>query len=504
MRRLVERGEVVESDFLFGRKSRGAIRPALQCAAVVVLQVRPGAHGPQPFWLTAGFFFTLAIFFAFLLAFGTVLRAYRNRGAIGPAGDESAPRPAAAGESAFASASVQAVIQRLREQERELEKLHKEVKDRAAETERLTEAVTRQMPTGLLLVNATGMIRLSNPAAEQTLGVGALQYRRYSDVLGAGSPITQLLETCLREGRTYQREEVEHRNGAGEVRHLGLSISPVKRDANRVAGALCLLSDLTELTGLQRAVRLKESLATLGEMSAGIAHEFKNSLATISAYAQLVLQEVQPGEVADNAGKILKEARALTHVVTEFLRFARPLEVMPGSVATGPLVERVVAEARESHPRVEFQAAGEFPSVAGDEGLLRQALLNLVRNAAEAVCEFRREGSPAGHVVIRGEPVGGAAAHLGAPVQPGERVAGHATLRIVVADDGPGIPRDVLPKLFLPFYTTKPDGTGLGLAVVQKIAVHHGGSAEARNLPGGGAEFILTVPTNPPEPGAVA
>src|SRR5208283_3832491 len=78
VRRLVERGEVVESDFLFGRKSRGAIRPALQCAAVVVLQVRPGAHGPQPFWLTAGFFFTLAIFFAFLLAFGTVLRAYRN------------------------------------------------------------------------------------------------------------------------------------------------------------------------------------------------------------------------------------------------------------------------------------------------------------------------------------------------------------------------------------------------------------------------------------------
>jgi len=468
------------------------------------LQIRPRTHGPQPFWLTAGFFFTLAIFFAFLLAFGMILRALRNRGAGIPAGDGPAPRPAAAGESAFASASVQAVIQRLREQERELARLHKELKDRAAETERLTEAVTRQMPTGLLLVSATGMISLSNPAAEQTLGVGALQYRRYSEVLGAGSPITQLLATCLREGCTYQREEVEHRNGSGEVRHLGLSISPVTRDAKRVAGALCLLSDLTELTALQRAMLLKESLATLGEMSAGIAHEFKNSLATISAYAQLVQQEAPPGEVAENAGKILEEARSLTHVVTEFLRFARPLEVLPGSVATAPLVERVVAETRDSHPRVEFQTTGEFPDVAGDEGLLRQALLNLVRNAAEAVSEYRREASPAGHVVIRGECVGAAGAHLGASQPPGERGAGHAMLRIVVADDGPGIPQDVLPKLFLPFYTTKPDGTGLGLAVVQKIAVHHGGSAEARNLPGGGAEFILTVPTEPQKSETVA
>src|SRR5208282_1608932 len=474
--------------------------------------------------LTAGFFFTLAMFFAFLLAFGMILRAVRDRDTANPAADGPPPRPAAAGESAFASASVQAVIQRLREQERELARLHKEVKDRAAETERLTEAVTRQMPTGLLLVNATGMISLSNPAAEQTLGVGALQYRRYSDVLGAGSPIAHLLEICLREGRTYQREEVEHRIASGEVRHLGLSISPVTRDAKKVAGALCLLSDLTELTALQRAVRLKESLATLGEMSAGIAHEFKNSLATISAYAQLVQQEAPPGEVVENAGKILQETRALTHVVAEFLRFARPLEVSRGSVAIGPLVERVVAEARERHPRVEFQTAGEFPNVAGDEGLLRQALLNLVRNAAEAVCEFRREGSPAGHVVILGEytnEVGGPGARTVADAQtapPGAGAEGasrnggtplhpslrHGMLRLIVSDDGPGIPQAVLPKLFLPFYTTKPDGTGLGLAVVQKIAVHHGGSAEARNLPGGGTEFILTVPMESQEPEAVA
>jgi len=443
---------------------------------------------PQPFWWTAGFFFTLALFFAFVLALWILFRAAKKRGAGGLGADEAAPRPAAAGDTAFASASVQAVIQRLRAQEQELQKLHREAKERAAETERLTEAVTRQMPTGLLLVNATGMINLCNPAAEQTLGVGALHYRRYSDVLGAESPFTKLLETCLREGRTYQREEVEHRTVAGDVRHLGLTISPVTRDSKKVAGALCLLTDLTELTGLQRAMRLKDSLATLGEMSAGIAHEFKNSLATIAAYAQLVQQEAPAGELSENAGKILEETRTLTRVVTEFLRFARPLEVSRGSVPLAPLVERVVAEAREYHPRVECRAEGEFPAVTGDESLLRQALLNLVRNAAEAVSEFRREGATAGHVVIRGERT---------------EVAGRGMVRVVIADDGPGIPEDVLPKLFLPFYTTKPDGTGLGLAVVQKIAVNHGGGAEAKNLPGGGAEFILTLPGEAAPGGAV-
>jgi len=458
-------------------------------AAMAQMRAPARAPAPQPYWLTAGFFFTLALFFALLLGLWIVLRAVRGRGVKEEGDMDVSPRPAAAGESAFAAASVQAVIRRLRDQEQELQRLHREVKDRAAETERLTEAVTRQMPTGLLLVSATGVISLSNPAAEQALGVGALPYRRYTDVLGENAPITQLLASALRDGRTYQREEVEHTTNMGEVRHLGLSISPVSRDTKKVAGALCLLTDLTELTTLQRAVRLKESLATLGEMSAGIAHEFKNSLATISAYAQLVQQEAPPGEVAENAGKILQEARTLTHVVTEFLRFARPLEVSRGSVALGQLVERVVAEARESHPRVEFRAEGTFGGVTGDESLLRQALLNLTRNAAEAVCEHRREGMPAGHVVIRGERLEG---------------GGRSWMRMTIADDGPGIPEDVLPRLFLPFYTTKPDGTGLGLAVVQKIAVNHGGSAEARNLPGGGAEFILTVPAEAAKPEVVA
>jgi len=454
-----------------------------------LLQVFLSPSGGPPFWMNANFFFGLAVFFGLMLLLRFVFRNLRGRGPSEENLDQPLPRPAAAGESAFAAASVQAVIRRLREQERELDRLHRELKARASETERLSEAVTRQMPTGLLLVNAHGLINICNPAAEQTLGLGALQYRRYSEVLGPESTLTRLLEACLREGRTYQREEIEHRTASGTVRHLGLTISPVTREENKVAGALCLLSDLSELTALQRTLRLKESLAALGEMSAGIAHEFKNALATISAHAQLIQQEEPSREVAENAAKILQEARTLTHVVTEFMRFARPLEAASGTAALEPLVERVIAEARESHPRVEFRSEGNFPAIPGDESLLRQALLNLVRNAAEAVSQFRREGALAGHVVLRGELL---------------EAAGRPALRIVVADDGPGIAPNDLEKLFLPFYTTKPDGTGLGLAVVQKIAVQHGGSAEAQNLPEGGAAFMLTLPAGAPEAQTVA
>jgi len=143
-------------------------------------------------------------------------------------------------------------------------------------------------------------------------------------------------------------------------------------------------------------------------------------------------------------------------------------------VDLAPLVARVVSEVREAMPGVTIAAEGEFGEVAGDEGLLRQALLNLVRNGAEAVA-----GQPDGRVWIRGKYL----EQGGQPVQV-----------VAVLDNGPGIASEELPKIFLPFYTTKSQGTGLGLAVVQKIVLQHGGTVEARNRAEGGAEFLLTLP----------
>ncbi len=463
---------------------------------------------------------TLFVLIVAVVAMVILVRRYFHSGSPSAPqqGDWSGPQAAADNPSAFMTASMQGVIEKLRAQEKELARLHLVAQERAQESERLTEEVTRNMPTGLLLVNATGAIGSSNPAAEQALRVSALRYRSYRDVLGADSDLSAMLEQCLREGKTFQRAEVEHVTADGEARRLGVTISPIFRPGrggrkivraraedpevtpdSRPSGALCLLSDLTELVALQKQIRWKENLANLGEMSAGIAHEFKNALATVSGYAQMIRSEAPSDDIRESAERILDQTRSLTHVVTEFLRFAKPLEISYETVAMQTLVERVASELQETAPQGTVAAEGAFTDVPGDEGLLRQALINLVRNGIEAA----REAGATPRVVISGTI---------------EELAGRDWQRIRVADNGPGIPERDLPKIFLPFFTTKSEGTGLGLAVVQKIALQHGGSIEARNQAssgaapggtsgatseasagaaggaGGGAEFLLWLP----------
>jgi PAS domain S-box-containing protein len=417
-----------------------------------------------------------AIFF-FLRKFFQSTREEQTQEAV-------AETPRVGNPSAFMTASMQGVIKQLREQEKELERLHKIERERAEDTARMSEEVTRNMPAGLVVVNATGIISSANPAAEQVLGTRGLGFRRYSEVLGEKSELTRLVAACLANGNIFRREQVKHDTPGGETRLLGVTISPIRRGAEKISGAICLLTDLTELAALQEQVQLKENLAALGELSAGIAHEFKNALATISGYAQMIQAESATGEVAESAERILEQTRNITHVVTEFLKYARPLEISSEPVALEPLIERVSAEISEAVPQVKIRFEGPLACVPGDEGLLRQALLNLARNAAEACAD----APGGGKVVIRGEYV---------------QHEDLATQRVTIFDNGPGIAAADMQKLFRPFFTTKAKGTGLGLAVVQKIIVQHGGRVEARNRPEGGAAFIVTLPACAGVPEAV-
>src|SRR5438309_7952634 len=310
---------------------------------------------------------------------------------------DAAPRTDNA--SAFMAASMQAVIKKLKEQEKELERLHHEERDRADLTERLSEEVTRNMPAGLVVVNAQNIITSANPAAEQTLGHRGLNFRRASEALGERSDLSRLIGECLTTGKIFRREQIEHRDAAGDIRQLGVTISPIRKDNDDVSGAICLLTDLTELASLQKQMQLKENLAALGELSAGIAHEFKNALATISGYAQLIQSEPTAADTPENAAKILDQTRSITHVVTEFLRYARPLEISEEPVALRLLLDRIACELKELQPLVQITVDGDFAEIAGDEGLLRQAFLNLARNAAEAAAS----NSPNPAVILRGE-----------------------------------------------------------------------------------------------------
>src|SRR6266404_4722178 len=432
----------------------------------------PQQHGVPFPWL----FFVMT---ALILVGSLGLAIFLLRRTLGQYGGNEIPQhdsvPRAENVPAFMTASMQAVILKLREQEKELERLHKAERERAENTARLSEEVTRNMPAGLIVIGANGLISGTNPAAEQALGIQGLVFRRFSEALGESSTLTGLIQQCLAEGKIFRREQAAHIAPDGSHRELGVTISPIRRGEQKATGAICLLSDLTELASLQKQMQLRENLAALGELSAGIAHEFKNALATISGYAQMIQSEPNAADTLENAKKILDQTRSITHVVTEFLRYARPLEISEEPVELRVLLDRTACEILELQPKVRISIEGTFSEIAGDEGLLRQVFLNLARNAAEDATS----NSPNPAVSLRGETADSSE---------------DRTQRIRILDNGPGIPIEALPKLFRPFFTTKVNGTGLGRAVVQKILLQHGGQIEAQNRVGGGAEFNVRLP----------
>src|ERR1700722_10409746 len=170
-------------------------------------------------WILGGIFLILA------LLGGAFLLLYAMRRMVPGARDSNTSEsfsssPSTDNPSAFITASMQAVIQKLRDQEKELAALQKRDRERAEQTEKLSEAVTRNMPAGLLLISSAGLITSANPAAEAALGVHALSYRRYMEALGTQSPLANLLAKCLAEARTYRREEIEYATPDGELRRL--------------------------------------------------------------------------------------------------------------------------------------------------------------------------------------------------------------------------------------------------------------------------------------------
>ena len=232
---------------------------------------------------------------------------------------------------------------------------------------------------------------------------------------------------------------------------------------------MCLFTDLTAVVELEEQLRLKEALARLGELTAGLAHEFRNGLATIHGYGRLLDPQTLPDQARTCVEGIRAETTALGEVVTNFLRFARPEQMTLAPVDLRAVITRAMEDVPGATGVV--TVSGEFGIVQGDDVLLRQAFSNLIRNSVEA-CEY------AGRV-------------------PAVNVSGLRTrdaLHVTLDDNGPGFTDEALRKAFQPFATTKATGTGLGLAIVQKVVVSHNGSITARNSATGGAQFHIRLP----------
>jgi two-component system, NtrC family, sensor histidine kinase HydH len=379
-------------------------------------------------------------------------------------------------ETAFMAAALEQAVSQLREQERAMSR-------RAEASERLSSQIVENLTSGLLVVGADGRVRTLNPAGRRLLGMPESDWTGpYREVLAGAPPLADLIGECLATGQPIVRRAI--RIPSAGAAFIGVTVSPMREDsahagdeaaAESVHGVVCLFSDLSAVMELEEQLRLKDSLARLGELTAGLAHEFRNGLATIHGYSRLIDPEKVPAEYRPYVAGIRGEADALGEVVTNFLNFARPAELTLTPVDMRVLAERAADEIRAEVEtrRGSVKVLGEWARVHGDEVLLRQALSNLCRNALEACADAGR--SPVVTIEAAPDPVNG-------------------VLRLTVSDNGPGIDPGLGDRVFQPFVTGRRHGTGLGLALVQKIVVTHNGRISAGRSEAGGAALQMALP----------
>ncbi len=368
------------------------------------------------------------------------------------------------GESAMLSMALQDALTKLKQQERDSAA-------RAEASERLSGQIVEGLTSGLVVVDRAGLVQSVNPAARRILDLaGDGLGKPFRDVLAGAPALADLIAEALKEASPIVRREISLGDGQ---HYLGVTVSPITAAGGEMQAAVCLFTDLTSVVQLEEQLRLKEALARLGELTAGLAHEFRNGLATIHGYGRLLDPQALPEPARTCVEGIRAETSALGEVVTNFLKFARPEQLALAPVDLGAVIRRAVDDLPAAAAATTIE--GTFATIDGDDVLLRQAFSNLLRNSLEA-CQDA--GVPPS-ITIHGDVTS-------------------ADICIVFEDRGPGFDPDALSTAFTPFATTKASGTGLGLAIVQKVIVSHNGHITAGNHAGGGAQFRIRLPLASP------
>ncbi len=354
------------------------------------------------------------------------------------------------------------------------------------ELQLLNQSIISSMTSGLIALDGERRIALFNPAAEKLLRVegAAVLGRPLQEAVPLLSPHLDRLATDagIRKAADPVRDVfLESQNN--EPVHLRLSISGLKLPEGGRAGHILVLQDVTHSRRIEEEMRRMEGLALVGQLSASVAHEIRNPLASISGAIQLLKEGADEGVKERLLGIISREIDRLNHLVRDFQVFARPRRAVPADCRLDLLIQETLDLIRNNpvwNSRIEFRPLFRPPlRLVTDPEQLRQVLWNLFLNACEAM--------PQGgflELQISADP--------SPPPRSGERV------RMVIRDTGPGFEPGALKKIFLPFFTTKEEGSGLGLAIVKNIVEGLGGEIHGDNHPSGGARLTLYLPTRIP------
>lgn len=319
-------------------------------------------------------------------------------------------------------------------------------------------AMIEHMPSGVLLTDEPGEIIYSNPSADRILGIhGKWDHLK-------GSPLEATLES--------EHSEIQIERD-GQTAHL------ICEMVNLPLGRrLILLTDISRLRRLEESLRLKEKLASVGQLAAGLAHEIKNPLASLSGSIQLLRKDL-PTDSAE--GKlmniVLRETDRLDELLKNFLNYAKPSTLRLTRVNFKKVVEEIILLfmnselVQESSVQIENRISDDALAMA-DEAKMKQVLWNLLKNASHV-------SRPGGRVELKSE------------LRRGQ-------LKIEIVDEGPGIPKEEISRIFEPFYTQRPQGAGLGLAVVYQNVTAHEGSVGVESQLDKGSRFWFELPVNGP------
>jgi two-component system, NtrC family, sensor histidine kinase PilS len=362
------------------------------------------------------------------------------------------------------------LAERFRSTREELETKQADLKD----LEAFTDLVFQSVGTGLIAVDREHRVTALNRAAEQITGVSAEAAVGHPwSVFGHGVPLAAVeTEIDAAERRSAWRE-VTLRRAAGDEIPVRMTFSALRDGDGRRIGVIAACEDLSTIRAMEARMRAADRLATLGRMAANIAHEIRNPLASLSGAVEVLVAGTQAGEMRERLAQIvLKEAERLNGIIRDFLEYARPVPLSRAPVNVAEIIDEVLVLLEHRATPGTLKIVREFPPSivwSVDRQQFRQAVWNLALNGLQAM------------------PDGG---ELRVTTT---RTGGRLFLRI--ADTGEGIPTADLGHIFEPFFSTKPAGSGLGLALVHRVVQDHGGEIEVQSRPGNGTTFTVTLPT---------
>jgi len=372
---------------------------------------------------------------------------------------------------AFVTSSL---AHRYRESQEHLDAQRKHLSDVLAFRDLIFESVG----SGLVAVDPHGRVTAFNRAAESITGVATPDAlgRPWQAIFGVGVDLDQVREAADDEQALPRRYEFPLRRPDGRVVPVGISFWSLRSGQGEVAGLIGVCQDLSSIKQMEQRMRQADRLATVGRLSANMAHEIRNPLASISGAVEALSKELPPDEARNRLVEIvLKESERLNHIVADFLEYARPAPLAPLDVDLAQILDEVLLLIEHRSLPADLKIMREYAEtlpVRVDPQQMRQAIWNLCLNAVQSMPD-------GGEVHVGGcQSSGPAREHI----------------QIWIADSGHGISDEDLPHIFEPFYSTKAEGSGIGLALVYRVLQDHGGHIEARSRPGEGTTFTLTLP----------